>query len=396
MLPSLRTYAVSATDRQPLVDFMISALVDAGCKILSKSDATRAPFVITFQSPTGERMGVVAYAFLATRTPTLNRPVDERSFQIKYGSKRSSDLHGLWIDPHGMYTTILVGIDTKENFFVAVDPALHNPTRFFIRLEFKDEHAEQILEKSWHAWERTRRPRSGLEEPIEVLVGGTRSSFMRYLRFERAASNLNPGDRQLLAEKPELQEASASSPSAPLDIETPELHRLAKEFSLGEHEILEEIANAKRLKMAVRGWVAERHLWNALLKLDDVSDCVRIDEDGRPDLQLRYRGGRVLTIECKNVLRLPDAKNLPRIDFQRTRASKSDPCSRYYSPFDFDILAGCLHAITESWEFRFALTADLAPHKKCEGRLNSNLRIGEGWESDARLAFEKANARGRA
>jgi hypothetical protein len=93
-------------------------------------------------------MGVVAYAFRATRTPTKNRPSDERSFQIKYGSKEDyaeDNSHTLWQDPLGLFTTLLIGIDTEERFFVAADPGLHNPTKFFIRLEFKDDHAAQIM-----------------------------------------------------------------------------------------------------------------------------------------------------------------------------------------------------------------------------------------------------------
>jgi hypothetical protein len=34
MIPGLRTYTVNARARQPLVDFMTGALVDAGCKIV--------------------------------------------------------------------------------------------------------------------------------------------------------------------------------------------------------------------------------------------------------------------------------------------------------------------------------------------------------------------------
>ena len=137
MLAGLTTYGASAAARKPLIDFMVSSLTTAGCRILSCSDAKRAPFVITFETAAGERMGIVAYAFLATRTPTKNRPADERSFQIKYGSK-TDELHNLWVDPLGLYTTLLLGIDPKAGFFVAADPAAHNPTKFFIRLEFKD------------------------------------------------------------------------------------------------------------------------------------------------------------------------------------------------------------------------------------------------------------------
>src|SRR5262245_58807156 len=104
MIAGLRTYPTKAASRKPLMDFMVAALEDAGCRILFASEPSRAPFVITFETRTGERMGVVAYAFLATRTPTKNRPADERSFQIKYGSKAdyyTDNLHQIWQDPLG-------------------------------------------------------------------------------------------------------------------------------------------------------------------------------------------------------------------------------------------------------------------------------------------------------
>ena len=80
MIESLRTYGVSVSARKPLIDFMVEGLRDAGCKIIHTSPPERAPFVVAFETSTGERMGIVAYAFLATRTVTKNRPEGERSF----------------------------------------------------------------------------------------------------------------------------------------------------------------------------------------------------------------------------------------------------------------------------------------------------------------------------
>jgi len=159
MIAGLRTYRVSRAARQPLLDFMVNALRNQGCRIIYCSDAGLAPFVITFEMSTGERMGVVAYAFLATRTVTTNRPADERSFQVKYGNKddyRDRNSHRIWRDPLGLFTTLFVGISADEDFFVAADPAMHDPTKFFIRIEFKDRHAEEIKARGWFAWERDR------------------------------------------------------------------------------------------------------------------------------------------------------------------------------------------------------------------------------------------------
>lgn len=392
MPEDLRKYHVSGAARKPLIDFMVSALQDAGCRILFCSDARCAPFILTFETATGERMGIVAYAFLATRTPTKNRPADERSFQIKYGSKLEENIHDLWTDPHSLYTTLLVGIDPRNGFFVAADPQMHNPTKFFIRIEFKDHHAAAIRDKGWHAWERDKRGKKGFDEPVEVLVGGTKERFLDLIRFERAAEGLSPGDRQLLAEKPGYFDSSSRDKGlvAATGLDVKALHPLTKELSLDSDQILELIASARRLKMAVRGWVAEKHLYDRLKQIPKVSDCERLDVEGSPDIRLRYRGGPLLTIECKNVLRQVDRNNCPRIDFQRTRASKSDPCSRYYAPTDFDLVAGCLHAVTEQWEFRYALTSELPLHAKCAGKITNNIRIDGAWEDDPASVFERA------
>jgi hypothetical protein len=93
-----RSYRVSRSDREPLVRFMIDALEREGCRIIYASKPDRAPFVITFETRSGERIGVVAYAFLATRTPTRNRPADERSFQPT--EQRRNISNGAPIDTH--------------------------------------------------------------------------------------------------------------------------------------------------------------------------------------------------------------------------------------------------------------------------------------------------------
>ena len=359
-----RTYRVRASNREPLLDFMLDALRGEGCRILYCSPPTEAPFRITFETPQGERLGIVAYAFLANSRETKNRPLDEHRFQLKYGSK-DGKLHELWQDPFGLYTTLLVGINTEQGFFVGYDPVLHNPTKLFISLEFKQRHVDQILEKGWHVWERERK--QSVKEPVEVLVGGTPRSFLSYIQFEREALGEDQGHRQLIAEKALRHR--------------PTVHLLSKEFELSEREVLDLIESAHRLKVAVRGWVAEEHLFRQLRDLPEIRSCSRLEGDG-PDLRVHLAGGKELTIECKNVLRKPDREGLARLDFQRTRASKSDPCSRYYSPNDFNVVAACLHAVTERWEFRFVLPNRLDPHRKCPGKLSSNVHIDERWSED--------------
>ncbi|WP_395708445.1 hypothetical protein [Reyranella sp.] len=398
LIPGLRTYSVNPRARAPLVDYMVSGLTKAGCKIIHSSSSDRAPFVVAFETASRERMGIVAYAFLATRTPTRNRPQDERSFQIKYGSKESyaeKNSHELWQDPLGMFTTMLVGIDPEHAICVSADPIAHSPTKFFIRLEFKDEHAEAIAKKGWHAWERIRRSTPADAPRVETLVGADKSRFLDLVRFERAARGLEPGNRLILAEEHafSLPTSRATQESeSPTVMRMAATHPLVRQFGLRTSEILDLIAGARRLKMAVRGWVAEEHLQRSLSKVPGVSHCERLDEEGGPDIRLRYRQGPVLTVECKNVARERDRNGNPRLDFQRTRAAKGNPCSRYYEPTEFDVVAACLHAVSSEWDFRFALPGDLSPHNICVGRIASNVRIDDRWREDAGMAFQRAYA----
>lgn len=62
-----RTYRVQPRDRAPLLAFILKALEAAGCQIIHRPSPETAPFRITYQAPTGERAGIVAYAFFANR-----------------------------------------------------------------------------------------------------------------------------------------------------------------------------------------------------------------------------------------------------------------------------------------------------------------------------------------
>lgn len=369
-------FAVDRNKRQPILNWLVAALELSGCRMLQVSDPGTAPFRLTFETPLGERMGVLAYAFLANSRTTKNRPADEHRFQVKYGAN-DGRVHQLWQDPFALYTTIFLGVNLEQDFFVAADPEAHNPTRFYISVEFKEHHAARIRRDGWASWERESRGRGDLAEPVEVLVGGRPEHMLRLIRFERAVKGLDPGHRQLVAEK------LVAGVEAEHPVEPVLTHGLAKEFHLSQAEILDLIASAPRLKMAVRGWVAEKHLEDTLRGVEGVEDCIRIEEDGSADIRLRYRGSAPIFIECKNVLRSRLADGTIRVDFQRTRAGKADPCSRFYAPSDFAVVAACLHSCTERWEFRYALTRRLDVHKSCLGKLSPGVRLDGRWLADA-------------
>ncbi|MGQ0506118.1 MAG: hypothetical protein ACT4TC_12460 [Myxococcaceae bacterium] len=357
---------------------MLDALEAGGCRVLRHTEPDVAPFRITFETPEEERLGIVVYAFFANSKLTKNRPDDEHRFQVKYGPD-DKKLHRIWQDPFLLYTTLFCGIDPERGIFVGADPVLHNPTRFFISVEYKEEDVVEILRSGWHSWERDHR--SDDDKPVEVLVGGTAKSFLRYVRFEREAVAEDQGHRMLLAERMDRPAPPLVVEPVGLVVSTPgpaRLHALAQEFEMTEGEVLDLIASARRLKMAVRGWVAEEHLVRRLTSVPGVTECLRIDEEGGPDVNLTFEGSR-LTVECKNVLRQTTAEGLVRVDFQRTRASKGDPCSRYYGSAEFDVLAACLHAVTERWEFKYVLPRSLDPHRKCPSKLSNNVKVDGRW-----------------
>lgn len=372
---SWKTYSVKRSDKEPLLRFILDALRLRGCEIKHESSPDRAPFYIVFETPGGDRHGLLVYAFLANARVTRNRPDDEHRFQVKYGSELKGILE-IGIDPRELITTIFLGIDLERGIFVAGDPIMNNPSPMSRSVEFKAENVEQIMASGWSAWERDRKPPRTRDRPTpeidedirtQILVGGTREHLLDLVMLERVARGLDPGERHLLADtilrRPEKDEVKAAS------------HKLLTEFDLPPEALFDLIDGASRLKMAVRGWVAEQKLEGVLQEVPGVTDCKRLNEEGRPDLQLRWKGGPPILIECKNVLRKTTRDGHPRLDFQRTRASKADPCSRYYAPHEFAVLAACLHATTEQWRFSYALTGRLPAHSSCKGRLASGVTV---------------------
>lgn len=161
-------------------------------------DPGRAPFRFTFETAEGERMGIIAYAFLANSRPTKNRPDDEHRFQLTYGNNDVTQ-HALCQDPHGAYTTLLCGIDLVRNVLVGADPTLDRTTNFLRTITFSSFQLEEARRFGWHAWERE--PENDDDGRIEVVVGLTPVRFVDYVRFEREALYEEAGERHLLADR---------------------------------------------------------------------------------------------------------------------------------------------------------------------------------------------------
>jgi hypothetical protein len=135
------------------------------------------------------------------------------------------------------------------------------------------------------------------------------------------------------------------------------------------------------------------HLVETLRAVDGVTDCRRLDADRGPDVELRYKGSRLLTVECKNAMVRMSADRLARVDFQRTRASKSDASSRYYKPDSFDMVAACLHSVTARWEFRYIDTRELELHPRYPGRIKDRLKVDARWTEDAAKVLKAVSGR---
>jgi len=373
---------------------ILDAIQASGGVVLDAPDPSVAPFEFRVKTRSGEVLNLLCYVFTANKYKQRGRPADEHRFQIKYGSefKRA---HQIYVDPSGGQTTLMFGVHDDLDVFVAVDPTAHNPTWFSSSVEFKEADLQEGT-SGWHGWERERqsngRRRAGpmnssADENFstEVLVAFNSRHFLDFAKFERVASGMDAGERLLLSDK---VGSLIKSPKRlgrllqwPPRLDQPDvtaLHPLLAQLGLTTEELLATLQSRFRLLAAVRGSVAEVHLGRHLRSLPEIDKVEHMDLDGQPDFLVNF-GDRTFRVECKNVLRKRQGI-APRVDFQKTRASKSSPCSRYYDAGQFEVLAACLHPNTEKWEFRFCATAHLAPHKKCPGKLSERVLVaGDQW-----------------
>jgi hypothetical protein len=275
------------------------------------------------------------------------------------------------------------------DFFVFVDPSAHNPTWFSSSVEFKESEVEKTAETRWHGWERDRmakgRRRAGPDSLLteesrttEAVIGVAPEHFLNFALFERLATGMDAGERLLFSDKVEAAIHIPGRLRELLEWPGTEQHPLLSQLGLTLDELMDALQSRFRLMAAVRGGVAEVHLARLLSSISAIAEVQHVDADGRPDFEIRYKG-RPFRIECKNVLRKVH-NGVPRVDFQKTRASKGDACSRYYDPLQFEVLAACLHPVRERWEFAFCATRQMAPHPKCPGKLSDRVLVaGPSW-----------------
>ena len=355
------------------------ALERSGWRVLASTGDTTAPLFLGLESAEGERMALCVYTFTANSRLITNRPVDEHRLQIKYGDindeTRAED-HSVAFDPLGSDVTMILGANEDEGVLIGLDPLVYDPLPMGISVEWKQRDFDEIVASGWHVWERdnvtgSRRAATRTPQGVETIVGFKPERLGDYIRLER--------DAQALRLDPALRFRRATSMQQPGS--EAGLHALEREFELPFEDILDLIRERPRLGVAVKGGVAERHLEKALEQDPDVRGVELDESDGPPDVIAELHDGRVVSVECKNASPKTYADGTPKVETQKTRASKGDPKSRLYDPSQFDVLAACMFGPWERWEFRYKRSADLAVQQEHGDRLAPIQRIDGSWST---------------
>jgi hypothetical protein len=280
----------------------------------------------------------------------------------------------------------VLGVHPEARLVVGLDPLVYSPLPMGISVEFKDEYVVEASQRGWHAWERETRPgvRRGearAPEGLETLVAFRPERLLEYARLERQAHDLG-------LDPPLRLRAAERAFTAAAETTTGTLHELEHLFQLSHSEILDLITRRFRLKVAVAGGVAERHLADALDRDPAVRSVAEIDQDGEPDFQVRIGKRRRVRVECKNVSPTRYANGDLRVEVQKTRASKGDPASRFYPVRHFDALAACTFAATGAWEFRFQRSSRLARHREHPDRIAPMQRVDDSWAHSLKELYD--------
>jgi hypothetical protein len=364
---------------------LIAAIEQSGGKWISDTGASLAPIYASVQEPGGAFDGLLVYAFSANHREIRNRPADEHRLQIKYGditeAFRQQD-HSLGFDPMGVDVTLVLAVHEDANVLIGLDPFAYNPLPMGIQVGFKAAEVEAAQRTGWHVWERVNRGGRRRDDPrtvegLETMVAFAPNRLLDYVAFERQAQTmgLDPALRFRAAETAATQRASV------------QVHDLEAAYDLSALEILEIVAERSRLAMALRGGVAEHHLGRHLRSDPSVGAAEVGQQEGPPDYWVTMTSGLEVTVECKNASPKPYADGTPKVEVQKTRASRDDPLSRFYSANAFDVLAACLYGPTGRWDFRFKRTSALEPHPDHPDKVAPMQRIDASWSDSLSAAL---------
>jgi hypothetical protein len=353
-----------------------TAVVASKGRLLFSSGPSTAPLFLGIEGPNGDRIGVAAYVFHANKVRTRNRPDDEHRAQIRYGDVNDrawrESGHPLGFDPTGIDLTLVLVAHPVAGLFVALDPVAYVPLPLGNSIYFKDAEIDAALARGWHVWERNTHggTRKGAVEPgLETIVALAPERFLDFLSVERQAQTLQLDHALRFS----VAERGAEEPVRQ------SLHELERAFGLSSTDLLDIIGRKSRLGMAMRGGVAEHHLGLALDRDPEVATADEGHQEGPPDFFVTLTDGRKLTIECKNASPRLYADGSAKVEVQKTRGSKSDPTSRFYTPVAFDVLAACMYGPTGTWGFKFCRSDALVEHEQHTGRIAPLQRITATW-----------------
>jgi hypothetical protein len=376
-----RSYARSyqGVRRRKHHEYIERAVERSGGRVLASSGPNHAPLLLGIEDSDGGRLRLCVYVFMANRKPTRNRPQDEHRLQVRYGNINDpawrAQTHHIGFDPLGVDVTLVLGAHVKSDLIIGLDPLVYDPLPMGISIFFKDADIAQTRRVGWHVWERDnitglrRSARTALG--VETLVALKPERFLDYVRLERDAQSL--GFDPSLRFRAALTAAKSRRASGS--------HALEQELELSGAEILDIIGERPRLGMAVRGGVAERHLHRVLAIDPTVSSVKLAQQDGPPDFYVTLRSPRQrVSVECKNASPKPYADGTPKVETQKTRASKNDPKSRLYDPQQFDVVAASMFGPWGRWEFRYKRSELLDHHATYPDRIAAIQRIDESWE----------------
>lgn len=391
--PSGRAYVRTYTDlqRREHHEFVQRTVERSGGQVLWSSGPHVAPLYLAIEDAEGERQGLMAYVFMANRRMTRNRPADEHRLQIRYGDVNDvawrGQRHPVGLDPAGVDVTLVLGAHPEADLLVALDPLLYDPLPLGISVFWKDAEANAAQRRGWHVWERdnisgVRRasPRAALG--VETLVAFRPERLLDFVRFEREAQTLglDPPLRLWAAERARDGRAAARGPQpGKPPASGAQVHALEEQYALPAQEILEIIGERKRLAMAVRGGVAEHHAGRQLRADASVREARVGHQEGPPDYFVTLRDGQEVTVEVKNASPKTYRGGIPKVEVQKTRASRGDPLSRLYTTDAFDVLAACMVGPTGTWSFKYKRSANLKPHPDHPDRIYPLQRIESDW-----------------
>ncbi len=223
---------------------------------------------------------------------------------------------------------------------------------------FKDAQIERARADGWAVWERNTHSgarKGDVDAGLETIIALRPDRLFDFLAVERQAQTLRLDQslRFRIAERGGVQRVSTG------------LHELEAAFQLPFRDLLDIVSRKSRLGMAMRGGMAEHHLGSALVADPAVVLAEEGYQEGPPDFFVELSDGRRIKVECKNASPQRYADGTPKVEVQKTRASRGDPTSRYYTPASFDVVAACLYGPTGEWTFRYR-RSDLSRVKRDE------------------------------